>query len=255
MQQVAMPTPPREATPEPGSNLPLATSALVGRKAAIEQLCSLFSRHRLVTLTGLGGIGKTRLALEVAQRMLGGFGGDVKLVELAAMSDAGLVPSAVVRAVGIELSGASPAPAFVARSIGERRLLIVLDNCEHVIDAAAGLAEAVIGGCPNACILATSREGLRIDGEHIYRVPPLDVPAAHLREADEVLAHGAVQLFMERMEALNSEVLPRAESVQLVAAICRRLDGIPLAIELRRRAPVRSAYARSSRDWMTASAC
>jgi predicted ATPase/DNA-binding winged helix-turn-helix (wHTH) protein len=221
----------RQAVPPLASNLPLATSELIGRAASVTQVTTLLSAHRLVTLTGLGGIGKTRLAIEVARQLLEAFDGDARLAELAPLSDPSLVPLAVATAVGLRLGAAAPVAATVAKVIGDRRLLLVLDNCEHVIDAAAGLAEAIVRNCPHACILATSREALRAESEQVYRVLPLDVPAPHVRAPDAVLGHGAVALFVERMRASDAGIVPRDEGLATIAAICRRLDGVPLAIE------------------------
>jgi predicted ATPase len=182
-------------------------------------------------LTGPGGIGKTTLALEVARCMLPAFHGDVWLVELASLADPDLVPSTVARAIGLKLASGEILPETVARAIGERKLLLVLDNCEHVIDASASLAEAVVRLCPAASVLATSREILRIAGEYIFQVPPLNVPPPRQDGPDLVLRHSAVQLFVARARALRSEFSPNDGSLSAIAAICRRLDGIPLAIE------------------------
>src|SRR5258708_7097559 len=137
----------------------------------------------------------------------------------------------VAGVLGLKLGGDKISPESVARAIGGRKLLLVLDNCEHVIDASARLAEAVLRQCPATSIAATSREVLRIEGEHVYRVPPLDVPNEYQEESDIVLRYGAVQLFITRARALDSEFSPHGESLRAIAAICRRLDGIPLAIE------------------------
>jgi predicted ATPase len=137
----------------------------------------------------------------------------------------------VAGVLGLKLGGEEISSESVARAIGEKKLLLVLDNCEHVIDAAARLAETVVRLCPATSIIATSREVLRIEGEHVYRVPPLDVPGPHQEEPDIVLGHSAVQLFIARTRALDSEFSPHAENLRAIAAICRRLDGIPLAIE------------------------
>lgn len=213
------------------TNLPAAASELVGRTNAVQQLRALLSAYRVVTLTGPGGIGKTRLALEVARSLFPTFQGDVRLVELVSLSDPDLVPSAVAGGLGLKLGGDQISAESVARAIGLQRLLLVLDNCEHVIDAAAKLAETVVRMCPRTTILATSREILKIEGEYVYRVPPLDVPSQH-EEPDDILGRSAVQLFIATTRALHSDFSPNAENLPAIAAICRRLDGIPLAIDL-----------------------
>jgi predicted ATPase/DNA-binding winged helix-turn-helix (wHTH) protein len=213
------------------TNLPAAASELVGRTDAVQHLRGLLSAYRVVTLTGPGGIGKTRLALEVARGVFPNLQGDVRLVELVSLSDPGLVPTAVAGSLGLRLGGHEISAESVARAIGARSLLLVLDNCEHVVDAAAELAETVVRMCPRTTILATSREILRIEGEYLYRVPSLEVPPQD-EEPDNILGHSAVQLFMATTRALQSDFSPNADSLPLVAAICRRLDGIPLAIDL-----------------------
>jgi predicted ATPase/DNA-binding winged helix-turn-helix (wHTH) protein len=213
------------------TNLPAAASEVIGRTAVVQQLQELLSGCRAITLTGPGGIGKTTLALEVARSLFPTFDGDCWLVDVVSLSDPGLVPSMVAGVLSLRLGGDEISPESVARAIGGKKLLLVLDNCEHVIDAAAMLAETIIRTCPHAYVLATSREVLRIEGEHVYRVPPLDVPSPHQEESDIVLGHSAVQLFIVRMRALDSDFSPHRESLRAIAAICRRLDGIPLAIE------------------------
>jgi predicted ATPase/DNA-binding winged helix-turn-helix (wHTH) protein len=213
------------------TNLPAAASDLIGRTMAVQRLRGLLSAYRVVTLTGPGGIGKTRLALEVARGLFPSFQGDVRLVELVSLSDPSLVPSAVTGVLGLKLGGDKISAESVARAIGAERLLLVLDNCEHVIDAAARLAETIVRMCPRTTILATSREILKIEGEYVYRVPPLDVPSQH-EEPDDILGRSAVQLFMATTRALHSDFSPNEEKLPAIAAICRRLDGIPLAIDL-----------------------
>src|SRR5712672_1876094 len=212
-------------------NLPAAASDLVGRTTAVRHLRDLLSAYRLVTLTGPGGIGKTRLVLEVARGLFSSFQGDVRLVELVSLSDPHLVPSAVAGGLGLKLGGDQISAESVARAIGPQRLLLVLDNCEHVIDAAARLAETIVRMCPRTTILATSREILKIEGEYVYRVPPLDVPSQH-EDPGNIPGHSAVQLFIATTRALQSDFLPNGENLPAIAAICRRLDGIPLAIDL-----------------------
>jgi len=213
------------------TNVPAAASEVIGRTAAARHLQDLLSVHRAVTLTGPGGIGKTTLALEVARSLWPSFSGDCWVVDVGSVSDPGLVPSLVAGVLGLKLGTQETSPESIARTIGRERLLLVLDNCEHIIEAAARLAETIIRLCPHTSIMSTSREVLRIDGERVYRVPPLDMPSGHKEESDVVLGHSAVQLFVARMRALNAAFSPQSESLRTIAAICRRLDGIPLAIE------------------------
>ena len=213
-------------------NLPAPASDLIGRAAAVQHLLNLVSAYRVVTLTGAGGIGKSRLALEIAHSSLSGYAGDVWLVELASLSDGGLVAAAIAGALGLDLGPNDISPETLARAIGSRRLLLVIDNCEHIVDAAATMVETLIRQCPAASVVTTSRELLRIQGECAYRVLPLDVPDEHQSPpgSDHVREASAVRLFMARMTEQQSG-LRREDELAAVAAICRRLDGIPLAIE------------------------
>jgi predicted ATPase len=213
-------------------NLPAPVSDLIGRATAVQHLLNLVSAYRVVTLTGAGGIGKSRLALEIAHASLSGYAGDVWLVELASLSDGGLVAAAIAGVLGLDLGPNDISPEALARAIGRRRLLLVIDNCEHLVDAAATMVETLIRQCPAASVVATSREVLRIQGECAYRVLPLDVPDEHQSAggSDKVQEASAVQLFRARMTEQQSG-LGHQEDLAAVAAICRRLDGIPLAIE------------------------
>ena len=212
-------------------NLPVSGSELIGRAAAVQHLQDVLSAYRVVTLTGPGGIGKTRLALEVARGQLPDLRGEGCLVELVSLSNPSLMPSAVAGALGLKLGGDEISSESVARAIGGRKLLLVLDNCEHVVDAVAALAETVVRLCPLTTVLVTTRELLRIEGEYVYRVPPLDVPSLHQEEPGYVLGHSAVQLFIARTKALHLDFSTDPENVAAITTICRRLDGIPLAIE------------------------
>ncbi len=213
------------------TNFPAAVTQLVGQSVAVQRLRDFVSAYRVVTLTGPGGIGKSTLASEVARRVLAEFADGGWLVELASLSDPGLVPSAVASILDLKIGGATISADSVARAVGGQHLLLVLDNCEHVIDAVANLTEMLVRRCPRTTILATSREVLRIDGEHVYRVPPLEVPTSEALDPDHILGHSAVELFIARTQALESNFSPQAEELPSIAAICRRLDGIPLAIE------------------------
>ena len=215
----------------PATNFPATVTRLIGRSAALQRLHDLVSANRVVTLTGPGGIGKTTLALQVAHRVVAEFADGGWLVELASLSDPHLVPAAVARVLGLRLGSNINSAEAVARAIGDKKLLLVLDNCEHVIDAAATLVEMFVRLCPRATIVATSRELFRVEGEYAYRVPPLEVPAKEQIKADQILRHSAPELFIARASQLGSDFSSRAEDLPTIAAICRQLDGIPLAIE------------------------
>ncbi len=214
----------------PENNFPPLITRLIGRTAAAQFVRDLVSAYRVVTLTGPGGIGKTSLAIKAVRYLLPDFEDGGWIVELASLSDPGLVPSTVASTLGLKLAGEISAES-VARAVGGRHLLLVLDNCEHVIDAAANLAETFTRLCPRTTIVATSREVLRIDGESVYRVPPLEVPALGQAAPDYIMQYSAVELFVARTKALNAGFSPHAEDLASIATICRHLDGIPLAIE------------------------
>ena len=210
------------------SNLPLRVSQLIGRDAEISFIRDRLREVRMITITGPGGIGKTRLGLEVARSLIPEFAGDVQYVELASVFDQKVIYATVAGALDLKIEAREMSPQAVARAIGRRRVLLLLDNCEHVVGVAAALAEAIIRTCPQASILATSRELLRIEGEETYRVPPLAVPPDGA-DAGEMLQHSAVQLFIARMSLQGSDAV--RSDLSSVASICRHLDGIPLAIE------------------------
>jgi predicted ATPase len=237
MRQDRTPTKPadidraREAPDSFQTNVPVAASALVGRETAAQHLRDLASAYRAVTLTGPGGIGKTVLASEVARRLFPTIECDVFFIEMVSLSDPDLVPSAVAGVLGLRMGGEEISPASIARAIGTRKVLLVLDNCEHVIDAAASLVETLLRLCPHATVIATSREVLRIEGEFVYHVAPLEVPSRRQEASGDVLEHSAVQLFIARTRSLRADFLAHDEDLPAIAAICRHLDGIPLAIE------------------------
>jgi predicted ATPase/DNA-binding winged helix-turn-helix (wHTH) protein len=221
------------AQPElPATNLPEPISELFGRDDVLDEILSLASAHRLVTLTGAGGIGKTRLAVAAARRLLPQFADGVWLTEFSPIADPGLVPVTVAAALGLDLGGGVVSAQRVAQALAGRRLLLVLDTCEHVISAAATLVEAVLRVGGMLRLLATSREPLRAEGEWVYPVPPLAVPAADAEDADDLVRYGGVRLFMERVGAAEPHFAPDRHRISMIASICRQLDGIPLAIEL-----------------------
>jgi predicted ATPase/DNA-binding SARP family transcriptional activator len=220
----------REAPPP--TNLPAPTSELIGRAAALAEVTELLRAHRLVTLIGAGGIGKTRLGLDVARELRPGFADGVWVAELAPLSDPGLVPVTVAVALGLTLPAGAGSPERVAAALGTKRLLLVLDNCEHVIETAARLAEALLRANPHAHVMATSREPLRAPGEYVYRVLPLEVPAEGIEDHEDLLEAAAVKLFVTRAQAVELRFSLDARTAAIAGAVCRRLDGIPLAIEL-----------------------
>jgi non-specific serine/threonine protein kinase len=218
-------------------NLPAPVTSFVGREREIEEVERLLTTTRLLTLTGTGGCGKTRLGLEVAAQASDAFADGVWLVELAALSDPALVPQAVASAVGArEVPGRAPTESLTVY-LGDRLLLLVLDNCEHLVAGAAQLADALLRTCPHVRILATSREPLGSAGETTWRVPSLSLPPPVGAASDEprleaVRRSEALQLFIERARAARPEFTPTDHNAPALADICRRLDGIPLAIEL-----------------------
>ncbi len=210
-------------------NLPVPLSRFIGRGQEIATLGHLLSETSLLTLTGPGGSGKTRLALQVAADAPRSFHRTC-WVELAALTDPAFVPQAVATAVGVSEDENRPAMAALAAAFAAPSLLI-LDNCEHLIAACALLAASLLRACPNLRILATSREPLRVSGETIWRVPPLTLPAA-AATATSLAESEAAQLFVERARGRLPDFALTEENAAAVATICQRLDGMPLALEL-----------------------
>jgi predicted ATPase len=206
-------------------NLRAATTSFIGRESEVAELQAAVKAHRLVTLTGVGGVGKTRLALEVAARRADEFPDGVWFFELAAVTDPAAVPDAVAAVLGITQQPGKTVTESVASALEGRLRLLVFDNCEHVLDAAAGLVEAILAASATVTILATSREGVGVSDEQLWRVPSLDVNSG--------TESAAVNLFVDRVQSVVSDFsLAQPGEADAVVEICRRLDGIPLAIEL-----------------------
>jgi non-specific serine/threonine protein kinase len=214
-------------------NLPRELTSFVGHQEDIARVADLLATTRLLTLTGTGGVGKSRLALQVATGQLDRFPDGVWLVELAPLADPALVPDAVLSAMAIPQQPNRPALDSVLGALRTRRLLLVLDNCEHLLDPCAALAEALLRNCAHVRILATSREPLRVASETRWRVPSLSLPTHNVRASlEQVAACEAVQLFLERAGAVEPPFSLNEANKQAVAGICSQLDGIPLALEL-----------------------
>jgi predicted ATPase/DNA-binding CsgD family transcriptional regulator len=213
-------------------NLPADVSRLVGRRAEAAAVKQLLSQGRLVTLAGTGGVGKTRLAVHVARQVRHAFPDGVCLVMLAELATAELLPTTVISALSTSGSASADLPEL-CRFIGDRELLLVLDNCEHLTERCAQLVAALLRECPRLRVLATSRERLRVEGELVYVVPPLRLPEPGQAVAsDEIQQYDAAALFLDRATAIRPELVPSSKDLENILTLCDRLDGLPLAIEL-----------------------
>jgi predicted ATPase/DNA-binding XRE family transcriptional regulator len=216
------------------TNLPIPLTSFIGRKKDIALIQQRLAGYRLVTLIGAGGIGKTRLSQHVASQLLGEYANGVWLVELAPLSDPSLVLQTVAAVFGIQ-EGANDRALMetLVYFLGAKSLLLILDNCEHLLDSCAGLADKLLKNCPNLKILATSRESLGIIGEALYQVPSLTIPEMQRLESIEKLnGYESIRLFNERAQLVQMDFSLTKENAASIAQICSRLDGIPLAIEL-----------------------
>ncbi len=213
-------------------NLPALAESLIGRSETVAVLSSLLLSRRFISVVGAGGIGKTTVAVAVAHALRGEFGDDsVCFVDLGSLTDPADVPGAIASALGCFVQGPDP-EAYIQVFLADKRILIVLDNCEHVIEAAAPLSERLFQGAPSLHLLTTSREALRVGSETLHLLVPLGSPPDDTSTAVEALASPAVQLFMEKAAASGYEAELKDAEAPIVAKICRRLDGIALAIEL-----------------------
>ncbi|TMQ73800.1 MAG: hypothetical protein E6K81_02895 [Candidatus Eisenbacteria bacterium] len=220
----------RYATPH---NLPAQTTTFIGRSSVLDECRRLLGAARLLTLAGLGGTGKTRIALRLAESLLGEYPDGVWFVNLAPVTDSGRVADVAAEALGVpDQPGRTPLESLT-RHVRDRRMLFVVDNCEEVLGGAAALASAVLRACPASRVLATSRQALGLEGETVLAVPPLEVPSAGgVTEVEPLRDCEAVQLFMERAIAAKPDFALTTANAPAIAELCRRLDGIPLALEL-----------------------
>ena len=213
----------------PVTNLPQRLNSVIGREVELAELSDRLGEHRLVTLVGPSGIGKTRLAIELGWRLAESYADGVWLVDLAPLTDPGVVSSAAATALGVALRGAEAPVETIATALAKQRRLLVFDNCEHLIDAAAGLIETLLARVPDLTVLATSQETLRVTAEQVYRLNPLALPPP---SATAIEGFGAVGLFVERARAADRRFGLDEDNAAAVVEICRRLDGIPLALEM-----------------------
>ncbi|HEX2913741.1 MAG TPA: BTAD domain-containing putative transcriptional regulator [Chloroflexia bacterium] len=214
-------------------NLPAPLTSFIGREVETAEVSRLLSEHRLVTITGMGGSGKTSLALAVAREVASNYPGGAWLVELASLADPGLVAQRVVTSLGLKLSSDSRADDTLAEALNSSQLLVVLDNCEHLLEECARLADFLLKNCPGLRMLATSREGLGVAGEQNYSLPLLPIPlAGETNDLERVRGFASIRLFVERARERKLFFELNRETVRSVVRICQKLEGIPLAIEL-----------------------
>ena len=212
--------------------LPARLSRMIGRELAVDTISAQLVAGRFVSIVGAGGIGKTTVAVSVGRRLLEEFDDLVHFIDLGSLKDPLLVASAAGLALGLPINEHDPVPSLIA-ALRHRRMLLVFDSCEHVIDTASVLAEHIFNEAPQVHILATSREALNVEGEQVHRLAPLECPSEGVRlTAEEALAFPAIRLFVERSTANQARLAFSDADAPVVTEICRKLDGIPLAIEL-----------------------
>ncbi len=224
--------PPLRASSPKLHNLPIRRTAFIGRERDKTEIKKLLESDQLLTLVGSGGAGKTRLAIEVAGELASKFSDGAWLVELAGVTDDSLVANAVAQALAVQLTSDRAPLQTLSDELAEKQLLIVLDNCEHLLDGCAAVADQLLSSCPGVSILATSRERIGIPAEVVWRIPSMGVPAPGKDDIAELVDYDATRLFIERASHTFFGFSLDSDSASAVAEICRRLDGIPLAIEL-----------------------
>ncbi|ALI03658.1 transcriptional regulator [Pseudomonas sp. FW306-02-F02-AA] len=224
--------PPSSGHEQSGHNLPIRRTRMIGRQALVDSLVTNLPRQRLITLVGPGGIGKTTVALRVAEQLIGRYRDGIRLLDLAQISDPLMIATHLATLLDLSLHDTEPMNCLTT-FLRERQMLLVIDNCEHLIDAVALLSESILRGAPDVHILATSRESLRAEGEFVQRLESLDCPPPIAAlDRSQALSFSAVQLFIERAMASHDSFELSDAELPLAIEICRRLDGIPLAIEL-----------------------
>ena len=224
--------PPPIPTEPPARPAEFTRPALVGRDHELADLRRRVARNRLVTITGPSGIGKTHLALALADSLLTEFAGFVRIADFAPLTEDSRVEAALIAALGLRLNEGMSRPQALAQALGQRRALLILDNCEHRLAGIAPLAETLLATCPSLSLIATSQEPLRVQEEAAYRLTPLALPPPNAATPEEIAGYGAVALFLRRVEAADRHFRLDAANAAAAAGICRSLDGIPLALEM-----------------------
>ena len=222
----------QKETITPKHNLPSQLSTFIGREKEIDQVANLITKNRLVTLAGVGGIGKTRLSLQVGQKLLNDYPSGVWFIPLDSLSDPALVPQTVASILGIRETYDTPVIEVLMNVLREKTTLLILDNCEHLLDACAQLIRALLTHCPNLKVITTSREILNVKGEATYYLSSLSIPEESKLLVQQLTEYESVQLFAERAKLAFSSFRLTTENAQTVVNVCRKVDGIPLAIEL-----------------------
>jgi len=218
--------------PPPSHNLPRQLTSFLGRDEVVKEIKALVKTAPLVSVVGTGGVGKTRVSVEVAHQLVGDSPDGVWFVELAPLGDPELVAHALAAALGVQESPRTPLLNTLISHLSQKQLLIVLDNCEHVLDQTRRVVGSLLRECPKVKFLTTSREALTITGERVYRLPSLAFPQEKTASPDVAMSFGAVALFVDRVRATDARFAVTKENVDPIVDICRRLDGLPLAIEL-----------------------